>query len=647
MNSKITVTSAQTTRPGQAPGGSLPPVVLAYHEITNTRSLNLYSLSCTQFRDHLRILKDLASEGRREGALTFDDGHASHYTYALPLLEEFGLRGAFCVAAGWTGRDPNYMSAGQLRELHALGHEIQAHGWSHKMLTQCSPARLYEELYLSKCLLEDLLGAPVEGMSIPHGRWNSRVLEVCAAVGYKHVYTSDAGLESLERSGVLLTGRLMVTGEMTPQALSRILRSERPFKHQYRLRGVLKRAAKAAVGEKYYHRLWRFLAARKGGPSDPDLPDRPTRILQLISSQGYYGAECMLVNLAKSLESANCQCVVGVVRNSQNPHVEVAERAKAIGLRTEIISCEGRLHWKAVRAIQSIIYRYGIDIVHTHGCKADVYGRLAAASLHVPLVATYHIDWPDRSLALHCYHLLDRLNLHRFQRVIAVSDAIERSLRRTGLPGRKTGVIANGIDVSPFVSAQENKARKDLVIGVVGRLTPQKGHRYLLQAAPAIRQEFPNATFVFFGDGPEKDRLQQIALSLELDNSVVFAGQRSDMPAVYASIDLLVLPSVNEGMPMTLIEGLAARRPVVATRVGDVPKVIRHNETGLLVEPGNPEALKAAIITLLSDPAKAEALAAAGQRWACENYSAGAMAVRYRRVYDEVLGKSERPGSPS
>jgi glycosyltransferase involved in cell wall biosynthesis len=243
---------------------------------------------------------------------------------------------------------------------------------------------------------------------------------------------------------------------------------------------------------------------------------------------------------------------------------------------------------------------------------------------------------------LHCYHISDRLTLRLFRKVLAVSDAIARSLRRSGLNPEKVAMIANGIDVTPFASRSttqdvEMGKEKRTIIGVVGRLTPQKGHQYLLQAAPDILSAFPNVTFMFVGDGQERQTLQHMVSSLGIDKNVVFAGQRSDMPAVYASIDILVLPSINEGMPMTLIEAMAARRPVIATDVGDVAKLIRHGETGLLVEAANPSALKSAIIQLLSDPAQCSMLALQGMSWVCENFSADGMARQYRDVYADLV----------
>jgi glycosyltransferase involved in cell wall biosynthesis len=622
-------------------------MVLTYHEVVPEQATSLYAVSSRQLEEHLRLLADWdpPQQPRRPLLdLTFDDGHISHYRYALPLLDRFGFRATFFITAGWTGSRSGYMAACELRELLAEGHAVQAHGWSHKMLTQCSPAELYDELHRSKETLEDILGIGVDTMSLPHGRWNRQVLEACAQAGYKKVYTSDPSVISQPKEGVVLVARRTMTCNVSSSRLEAVLSGQTKAIDKSEVVGRLKSAARRIIGERFYHRLWCAIAREQEHPVQAnDLAmsvAKPKRILQLISSGGYYGAESMLVNLAASLGSDGWQNVVGVFRNSGNPHLEVAKRAVDHGLQVEVINCGGRMDWRAIAHIKTLIYRHGIDLVHTHGFKPNFYATLATPS-GIPLVATYHLDWPDRGVLLHCYHLLDRVILKRFAKVVAVSEAIAKSLVRSGLGAHRVQVIANGIDFNQWplpapVQRVETGARKKTVVGVVGRLVPQKGHIYLLQAAQSILSAFPQVEFLFVGDGPERARLEQATASLGLSSNVRFAGQKSDMATVYAGIDILVLPSINEGMPMTLIEALAAGCPVVATAVGDVEKLIRDGETGLLVEPRNPDALSSAIAKLLSDPVLCLRFAEEGRKRVLAHFSARAMADEYREVYSKV-----------
>ena len=616
-------------------------MVIAYHEIAPEEASYIYSVTCEQLASHLKVIGDRKAIPIAECvSVTFDDGHVSHYEHALPVLQSYGIKAAFCATAGWIDTQPAYMTSIQLRELVSLGHEVYGHGWSHKMLTECTPSELHKELFQSRRKLEDLLGAPVQAMSAPHGRWNDRVLEVCAEAGYKHVYISEPHIGPVLRSGLQLTGRLMITRTLSAEALQHLLSPLGKPHRGSRVKSAAKSVARFAIGEERYRALWRMAGSKTEALPVCVSTEQPARVLHLISSAGFYGAESMLLNLAGSLEAGGSRNVIGVFRNARNPNTEIAGRAEQHGLPTEIIACRSRVDTQSVKQIRSIIYRHGIDVVHTHGCKANLYGLLAAAPVRVPLVATCHMAWPDRSMALRAYHAVDRLVLRGFRKVVAVSDAIEASLRRSGLSARKLVTIANGIDEAPFRLDPPRRLdlpKDKLIVGVVGRLIPVKGHRYLLQAARELVLDFPNLLFLFVGDGPERQGLCEMVSAFGLEDNVLFAGKQRDMPAVYASIDLLALPSLSEGMPMTVIEGMAARRPVVASRVGDIPKLIRDGETGLLVEPGNPQALRHAIAQLLSNPVLRSELAGRGQQWASEEFSARTMAQRYQGVYRAVM----------
>jgi len=365
------------------------------------------------------------------------------------------------------------------------------------------------------------------------------------------------------------------------------------------------------------------------------------KILQLISSEGKYGAETMLLCLVKSLALLGHENVIGVFRNSHCPHTEVAEAARLEGLKVEIIPCDGKIDRRAVDVIRHCLQIHSIDLVHTHGYKANFYGYLAARGKGVPAVATYHLDWPDRGLALRLYHLFDRLVVRRFGKIAAVSEAVARSLRRSGVPSAKIVTIDNGIDLSPFAQArpilqEEISERPDALIGLVGRLTPQKGCEYFLRAAQRVLIDFPRTLFVLVGEGPDRRKLEELVRDLSIAERVIFAGHREDMPGVYASLDILVLPSINEGLPMTLIEAMAAARPVIATPVGAIPKLIIPEQTGLLVNPRDPVGLAAALGRLISNPDLRHRLGRDGQAWVMRRFSAEAMAQQYAEIYQEV-----------
>jgi len=367
---------------------------------------------------------------------------------------------------------------------------------------------------------------------------------------------------------------------------------------------------------------------------------RRVQVLQLISSGGYYGAENMLLNLCASQKESGCQNSLMLFYNVHAPNVELYERARRYGLNVRMVHCRGRADWRAVRQIQECIQEDGIELLHTHGYKADLYGYIAARRSSKPIVATCH-NWLGGTAALEIYNHLDRMVLKKFNALAAVSDSVAQRLLDSGVSAKKIRTIANGIDVPAFERAHPLPALnldESKVVGMVARLDLQKGFEYLLRAARDLCVAFPTLKVVIVGDGPDREAIEGMIQRFGLLSNVILAGPHSDMPSIYAALDIFVLPSLNEGLPMTILEAMAASKPVIATRVGAIPSVIKDGETGLLVEPGDTHGLRSAVARLLSQPDLCSRMGAAGHLWVSRNYTSAAMAVKYRQMYDEILG---------
>jgi glycosyltransferase involved in cell wall biosynthesis len=217
------------------------------------------------------------------------------------------------------------------------------------------------------------------------------------------------------------------------------------------------------------------------------------KVLQLISSGGYYGAENMLLNLCASQQKAGCENTLMLFYNVHVPNVEFYERARRRGLSVRMVHCQGRADWRAVRQIEECIQEDGIDLLHTHGYKADLYGYVAARRSGKPIVATCH-NWVGGTAALGIYNHLDRMALKRFQGLAAVSDSVSQRLLDSGVAAKKLRTIANGIDVERFERALPSPALEfegNKVVGMVARLDLQKGFEYLLGAARELCGAFP------------------------------------------------------------------------------------------------------------------------------------------------------------
>jgi len=375
------------------------------------------------------------------------------------------------------------------------------------------------------------------------------------------------------------------------------------------------------------------------------------KILHLISSAGMYGAETVVANLTAAQKALGSEPVIGVFRNHHRPNSVLVERARKRGLRVEVFDCHGRLDRACVRAIRSFVTAQGIELVHSHGYKSDFYAYLAAKGTGAAFVATCHL-WTRSTRSVRFYEFIDSLVLRRARRVIGVSDAITAALHESGISKSRLRTINNGTDLIRFQCApstlrEELRIGNRLMIGTVARLERQKGIEYLVRAAQGVISKFPDSLFVVVGEGSLRSELGELIRELGLDSHVRLLGERNDMPGVYSSLDLFVLPSVDEGMPMTILEALAASRPVVATRVGAVEKLIVDGETGLLVDPRDVQALGGAILRSLKDPALARRLGSNGQRHVQASFSAEAMARNYLEIYSQALPKQGSAALPA
>jgi glycosyltransferase involved in cell wall biosynthesis len=362
------------------------------------------------------------------------------------------------------------------------------------------------------------------------------------------------------------------------------------------------------------------------------------KILHLLSSAGYYGKEAVVINLCAALEKLGCATEVGAFLNSHAPNDEVVTRASRHHLAARTFACHGRVDLRTVGRIREHIVAQRIDLVHTHDYKADLYGYMAARWARRPVFATCHL-WFSATLSHRIYSDLDRLVLRHFDGVIGVSPPIGSTLHRAWVPQRKVAVIANGIDFAPFLSVEDGSSGREfgdeLTIGIVGRLVRQKGHPIFFAAARGILKRFPGARLVVIGEGRDRQQLDTLALELGIAGSVYFAGHRDDMARAYAGLDLMVMPSLDEGLPMALLEAMAAKRAVIASAVGAVPEVIEHGQNGWLVKPGNADDLEQAMLSLLSDPPLRQRMAQ-NARQSVTRFSSDRMARNYLDFYQRM-----------
>jgi glycosyltransferase involved in cell wall biosynthesis len=378
------------------------------------------------------------------------------------------------------------------------------------------------------------------------------------------------------------------------------------------------------------------------------------RILHLISSGGLFGAERVAIELCKSLKKTyHCEPILGVIRNVYNPHEEISEEAKSNGIAYTVFSCRSQLDLKLASSIREFIKKNRVDIIHCHGYKSNFYGLLASRG-QVPSVTTNH-NWLTAHWKLKTYCFLDSLWIRFFDRIVAVSNEVKKDMLKYKIPKEKIRVIDNGICLERFeklvetrkIKSQLGLEEKTRVIGTIGSLGIEKGHIYLLEAARQVLDVVKDLKFLVIGDGPLRKPLEEKSEELGIKKHVIFLGQRKDIPELLMAMDIFVLPSIKEGLPIALLEAMVAKRPVIATRVGAIPKVIENKDTGILVEPKDIKGLRDAIMNLINDPERMNLLAQEGFNKVCTDFSSDEMGKHYLKLYKEITNHTPLPGANS
>lgn len=369
-----------------------------------------------------------------------------------------------------------------------------------------------------------------------------------------------------------------------------------------------------------------------------------TKVLHIISSGGMYGAEAVILNLSRTLNEGSHESILGVFSHLPQPNLHLYEIAAKEGIEAHKIPCQGQIDRTVPAAIRALVRQSGATVVHAHGYKADVYAYLAMKRSPTPLVATSH-GWIDNDLAMRLYGALNRFVLKNYAAVVAVSEEVKQRLLTAGVRKDRIHLIWNGIDLRPFVGPErphENQSGKDcaLNVGLAGRLSPEKGIDLFLRAAANVLRELPLTQFLIVGDGPDRATLEALIHELGIGKNAFLLGRNEDMPSFYASLDLLVSSSRQEGLPMALLEGMASGLPLVATAVGAVPNVVRNNQTGILLPAEDVTALTAAIVKLLSEPANRKTYGTAARDLIRNEYSAERMMAEYLHLYHQAAQKT-------
>lgn len=285
------------------------------------------------------------------------------------------------------------------------------------------------------------------------------------------------------------------------------------------------------------------------------------------------------------------------------------------------------------------------DVLLCSGYKPDLVGWLAARQVGIPVVAIAH-GWTSATWKVRFNEFLDRVVMRWMDAVVCVSAAQAEKVRRAWIPQRKIHIVRNAIDLERFTEVDEG-ARDELrsffdcaparVVGAAGRLSPEKGFEQFIEAASLVLRSQPDVGFVVFGDGPLRADLQQHITRKGLDRQFILAGFRTDVARFLPHLDVAVLSSHTEGLPVVVLEAMAAGVPVVATMVGGTPEVIEEAKSGYLVPPGNPTALADRMVAVLQAGEAAKQMGEAGRQRVHQEFSFTGQAKQYRELISRLL----------
>jgi len=373
-------------------------------------------------------------------------------------------------------------------------------------------------------------------------------------------------------------------------------------------------------------------------------------VLHLIDSGGFYGAEAVILNLCLGLRETDCQPTIGCFSPIGQGKPDLGVMAEKKGIRVRYIPMRLKFDPGVIGFIHRILEEDDIKVIHSHGYKASIYALILHIIYRIPYIITCHL-WTGETLRYHLYIVMERFAMRFAHHVVAVSHPIAEDIRRWRMNRRNVMVINNGIDVERYAEQIEGndpvRFREDLgvgketrLIGTIGRLAEQKAQHYFLEMARKIHEVHDDVAFIIVGEGPRREYLEKMAMRLGLDGHVHFLGFRSDAVQILRMLDVFVLSSIDEGLPIVILEAMSVGTPIVSSDVGDIPRVIESGRNGILYPKGDVLTMTQAVLQLLRDAAYTMELRNNAKITVQDKFSLTTMTQQYHSIYSTIIGRS-------
>ena len=377
----------------------------------------------------------------------------------------------------------------------------------------------------------------------------------------------------------------------------------------------------------------------------------PKKVMHLIATNFYGGPEKQIVEHLKRLNNGRYQGTLASFLEGGDPN-ETLEQAEIARLRKFGIPMSSRFDIRALWNLIQVLRHEKIDLLCTHGYKSTVMGWWAGRRVGIPVVA-FSRGYTAENPKVAFYEWLDRRFLKRVNGIIFVSEGQRKRLESFGIRGRRSWVVRNAVAADSSRNPLSGDLRKEVFerLGIpsgvemvvsAGRLSPEKGHQFLVEAIGMLQGSSNKTHFVFCGEGPCQKELETRSKELGISEICHFVGFRRDLKEIFQAMDLMVLPSLTEGLPNVILEVFACGKPVVATEVGGVPEIVEDGVNGILVPPGRSKLLAEAIKNFLATPEKRRMMGEAGYQKVKSEFTFESQTKKLESIYLEVLNRGRR-----
>ncbi|MHB8711794.1 MAG: glycosyltransferase family 4 protein [Trichloromonadaceae bacterium] len=367
----------------------------------------------------------------------------------------------------------------------------------------------------------------------------------------------------------------------------------------------------------------------------------PVHLMQITHDLAIGGLQKVVVNICRNIDREKYKISVLCLRNLGPLADEIAE----LGIKIILLpQSKNKTDYLSFLKIAKVLSSEKVDLIHTHNTQPFIEGTLGSliSGGKRSIIHTDHSrPFPDKFR----YMFAEWLVSHFVYKIVGVSKNTVKNLSKYEKISKKRLVlIENGVDRTKFKYTKKKEQLKkiigissdSIVLGVITRLESVKGVDYLIKAMPNVIQNYPNAHLLVVGDGGEMKKLKAEVFNLNICHNVTFLGFRNDIPDILNILDIYILPSISEGLPMGLLEAMAVGCPIIASRVGGVPEILKHKDNALLVEPGRSEELATSIKQLIKSPSLRKRLSAKVSEDFDEKYSVKQMVDKYQELFSKA-----------